>query len=811
MRKMIFIAVMQVFTFALFAQQTVKGRILDENGHALAGANVFVANQGQSTNENGYFSFSNIKTKSATLKVSYVGYETYQKTIQIPFNQDIWLEKSVGQLQEITVSSLRANDKSPVAYSNIGKETIEKTNLGQDIPYLLTLTPSFVATSDAGNGIGYTGFRIRGTDAARINVTINGIPYNDADEQGTYWVDIPDFVSSAENLQVQRGVGTSTNGAAAFGANINMQTTNFSDKASGEVSLSGGSFGTVKATVKASTGLIGGHWAVDTRLSTIHSDGFIDRATVDMSSYFVQAGYYAENTTIKLLTFGGTEKTYHAWDGVPLDSLSTNRTYNPCGYMGTDANGKALYYEDQTDNYLQTNYQLLGIHSFSPSLNLTAGLHYTRGDGYYEEYKQDQDLTEYGLSAFQLGTATVESSDLVRQKWMGNNFAGGVFALNYNHNKLSATIGGALNNYWGQHWGDVKWVKNYVGDLYPNWQYYHSDVNKWDGNMYLKANYEFIKGLNAYADMQYRYVKYKLNGTNDNWDYNINGMQILDVNKTFNFYNPKAGLSYQPDKNNNFFASFAIANREPTRTNYTDGSANTWPTSERLYDYEAGYKYNSEKFSAGINLYYMKYKDQLIATGKLNDIGEMLTENIPDSYRMGLELVAGVRIASWLRWDGTTTLSRNRIKEFTEYVDLYDADWNWIGQQENTLKNTPISYSPSVTGNSLFTATLGKFEAGLQSTYVGKQYIDNTGSEDRMLQDYFVNNLRLSYNIPVKGIQGITLSVLLNNLLNTQYESNAWVYSYYYQENASSTVRYNDFGFYPQAGFNFLGGITIKL
>lgn len=811
MRRILFLFAFMQCAFVLFAQQSVKGRVLDENGQPLVGATVFLGNNGQSTDQKGVFSFAGVTDKNVQLKISFIGYETYLKFISVPFSQDVHLEKSVGLLQEVTVSSLRANDKSPVVYTNINKETISKTNLGQDIPYLLMQTPSFVATSDAGNGVGYTGFRIRGTDAARINVTINGIPYNDADEQGTYWVDIPDFVSSVENLQVQRGVGTSTNGAAAFGANINMQTSNFSNKAAGEVSVSGGSFGTLKSTVKASTGLIGGHWAIDTRLSSVHSDGYIERAKVDMSSYFVQAGYYADKTTVKLLSFGGKEKTYHAWDGVSADKLLVNRRYNPSGYIGDDAQGNPVYYENQTDNYLQTNYQLLAIQSLSPELTLNAGLHYTSGQGYYEQYKGDQKLQSYGLTPFTVNGTTVKKTDLVRQKWMGNNFAGGIFSLNYDTDKLSAVLGGALNNYWGEHWGDVIWVKNYIGSIYPNSEYYRNKVSKWDGNVYLKVNKEVFDGLNIYADLQYRHVKYDLNGKNDTWDYKINDMQILAIDKAFHFFNPKAGLLYSIDKQNDVFASFAIANREPTRTNYTDATENTWPVPERLFDYEAGYKFKSEKFTAGINLYYMKYKNQLVLTGKTNDIGEMLTENIADSYRGGIELSAAVKPLDWLSWDGSLTLSRNRIKNFSEYVDVFDVNWDWASQQKNDYTNRPIAFSPNVTANSLFTFYLKKVEIGLNSFYVGKQYIDNTGSTDRMLNAYFVNNLRVNYTIPVKKIQGITLSLLVNNFLNHQYESNAWVYSYYYQADATTTERYADFGYFPQAGINILAGITIKL
>ncbi len=812
MRQFFSTAFLLLISFAVFGQHFIKGKVLDENGNALAGATVLLQNTsiGQTTAKDGTFNFDKLKNTSYSVEVSFVGYETAILETKTDKELTIKLQLKSYSINELTVTSLRASDKSPVAYTNVSKETLEKTNLGQDVPYLLSQTPSFVASSDAGTGIGYTGFRIRGTDASRINVTINGIPYNDADEQGTYWVDLPDFTSSLQSVQVQRGVGTSTNGAGAFGANISMETENFARKASGEISATLGSFNTQKATVKASSGLINNHWAIDTRLSLVKSAGYIDRGSVDMKSYFIQAGYYAEKTSIKLVTFGGTEKTYHAWDGVPLDSLSTHRTYNPCGYMGDDANGNPLYYQNQTDNYTQTNYQLTGTHTFSPELSLNAGIHYTRGDGYYEEYKQDQTLQYYSLSSFKLNDTTIVSnSDLVRQKKMGNNFAGGVFSLNYQKDKLTAWLGGALNCYWGQHWGDVIWVKNYIGDVLPITEYYRSNVTKWDGNIYLKGNYEVSSNFNIYADLQYRRVNYKLLGTNDQWDYTTDAMQILNVDKKFNFFNPKIGAFYSPDNNSDLFISFAIANREPTRTNYTDGSSNTWPTSERLYDGEAGYKYHNEMVTLGANAYLMYYHNQLILTGKINDIGEMLTENIPTSYRSGIELTASIKPVNWLRWDASATFSHNRIINFTEYVDIYD-DNDWLGQQTNTYSNTPIAFTPEMMANSMITFTKGNFEAGLQSQYVGKQYIDNTGSNNRALSAYFVNNLRLSYNIPVKKISGLNLTVLVNNLLNEQYISNAWVYSYYYQPDATTNDRYDEFGFYPQAGRNFLASLTVK-
>ena len=813
MRQILIAAIMLFSVIYSFGQHTIKGKVLDENGAVLAGASVAIQNSssGQTTNKDGFFTFEGLTKLKYTLKISFIGYETSIVNADVNHELTLKLKPLSLSINEITVNSLRASDNSPVAFTNIDKETLQKTNLGQDVPYLLAMTPSFVASSDAGTGIGYTGFRIRGTDASRINVTINGIPYNDADEQGAYWVDLPDFTSSVESIQVQRGVGTSTNGAGAFGANINLQTDNFAQKASGELSVTLGSFNTQKATVKASSGLINNHWAIDVRLSSVKSDGYIDRGSVDMKSYFIQAGYYGEKTTLKFLTFGGTEKTYHAWDGVPLDSLATHRTYNPCGFMGKDANGKPIYYQNQTDNYIQTNYQLVGVHVFSPELSLNAGLHYTRGDGYYEEYKQDQSLQTYSINPYILNGTTIENSDLVRQKKMGNDFAGFVYSLNFQQNNLNLQLGGALNNYWGNHWGDVIWVKNYIGNILPITEYYRSKVNKLDGNIYFKGNYQISSKWNVSADLQYRHVNYSLKGANDQWDYSLNGMQLLEINKTFDFFNPKFGAFYRPNLNNDIFASIAVAHREPTRTNYTDGSPSTAPTYETLYDTEFGYKFHNENYSFGVNGYLMFYDNQLILTGRINDIGEMLTENIPVSFRSGIELTGSMKPVKWFRWDVSTTLSYNRIIDFHEFVDVYDANGNWTGQQENNLGNTPIAFSPEFLANNLLTFTKGNFEAGLQSQLVGKQFIDNTGSNNRALNAYFVNNVRLTYHLPVKGIHGIGITALINNIFDEQYISNAWTYSYYQTENSNILQRVNEFGFYPQAGINFLIGLSIKL
>ncbi len=713
-------------------------------------------------------------------------------------------------LQEVQVISTRASDKTPLSYSDLDKSDIEKENFGQDIPYLLTITPSLVATSDAGTGIGYTGFRIRGTDANRINITANGIPLNDAESHGMFWVNIPDFTSSVQDLQVQRGVGTSTNGAGAFGASINLKTEKLPPSPYGEFNGTYGSFNTSKATLKLGTGQIREHWALDVRLSDIRSDGYIDRASTNLQSYFAQLGYYNENTLLKFIVFGGKEKTHHAWDGVPGDSLETNRTYNSCGLMGKDASGKEIYYDNQTDNYLQSNYQLSLLQLLNPFLKLNMALHYTRGEGYYEEYKGDGGvaLKKYGLQPFVYKGDSVFDSDIVRQKHLDNHFGGMIFSLDYNRKQWNVSLGGGANYYDGNHFGRVIWVKNYAGDawFFPEHEYYRSTGKKADGNIYLKANYTLFRKLNLYADMQYRAIDYRIEGQNDTYDKRTQAMQILDVHEKFGFFNPKAGLFYRINASNDVFASFAVGHREPNRNNYTDAEDNKNPEPETLYDYEVGYSFRHPVFSAGLNLYYMKYKDQLVLTGNVNEIGEPLTSNVPDSYRMGVELSLGTQIAPWIRWDGSLTLSKNEIKNYTEYVE----DWETGNYEPNYLGTTDISFSPEVLANSLFSLNYGPWSAGLQSNYVGKQYIDNSESEDRKINPYFVSNLRLGYAFHPKGLESLSFNILINNLFNEKYETNGYVWYTWYQGTGENRTRGNDLRYFPQAGTNILANVTVK-
>lgn len=715
----------------------------------------------------------------------------------------------VIDLQEVEVVSTRATKTTPVAYTNIGKEELKERNVGQDLPYLLSMTPSALTTSDAGAGIGYTTIRVRGTDGTRINVTANGIPVNDAESHTVFWVNLPDFASSVKDMQVQRGAGTSTNGAGAFGASINMQTGELAMEPYAEFNGSYGSFNTHKETFKVGTGLIKDHWTFDLRLSDIGTDGYIDRASVGLNSYYLQGAYYADNTSIKFIAFAGREKTYHAWNYASKEEMELyGRKYNSCGYMYTAEDGTMHFYDDQTDNYTQKNYQLLFNHTFTPQWNLNIGLHYTKGDGYYQEYKTNRKLVEYALQPFQWGDEWVKKSDLVRKKAMDNGFGGGIFSVNYRNNRLNASLGGGLNHYDGHHFGRVLWVKNYQGEVSPDHEYYRNKGTKTDGNIYLKADYGLTDKLNVYADMQYRHIDYRIKGTNDKWNsLTDEGLQQLDIDERFDFFNPKVGLSWQINRYSRLFGSFSVAHKEPTRNNYTDGKLFDHPKSERLIDYELGYTYANSWLNLGANLYYMDYKDQLVLTGELNEIGEPLAANMPDSYRMGVELMAGIRTNFGLSWDINATWSRNRIQNFTETLyeneDVSGAHW------EINHGDTPIAFSPDFLVNNTLAYRWKGWEASLQSQYVSKQYLNNASQEDQTLDAYFVSNLRLAYTFKLPFTKVITAGLTVFNLFNEEYENNGYAGSGFYYDGGEK-VRYNYAGYAAQAGTNVLGHLTIR-
>ena len=808
MRQFLIALFLLTTTFLTFAQHFIKGKVTDEKGQELIGATVFIESEslGKTTDKQGQFIFENLKRNIYTVEISFVGYETQVSNLLSDRENFIQLQRKTYEISEITVTSLRANDLSAVAYSDMKKEELQQRNSGQDLPYILALTPSFITTSDAGTGIGYTGFRIRGTDANRTNITVNGVPLNDAESHGTFFVNMPDFASSLSSVQVQRGVGTSTNGAAAFGASINMQTENLNMKPYAEVSTTVGSFATNKNSVKAGTGLMSNGFAFDARLSNIKSDGYVDRAWVDMKSYFFSANYVGEKSQLKFLTFGGNEKTYQAWYGVSKETMETDRTYNEAGKYKDDA-GNTQFYDNQTDNYNQTHYQLHWLQELNQNLNLNVAAHLTRGLGFYEEYKTDRKFLEYGLIPDSIGGKARKKTDLVRQKWLDNYFYGLTYAVNYELNKLKASVGGAVNRYAGNHYGKVTWAR-YANNLNIAKDWYRNKGIKDDANIYLKLNTELVENLFVSADVQYRYIQYRIDGEDDKYDYNTLAMRDITQLHEFHFLNPKLGFTYKINPKSHVYASYSMSNREPNRNNYTERALNeSMPTHETLYDAEAGYRFQSSEWSMGANLYYMNYKNQLILTGRISEIGEPLTTNVDKSYRAGIELTGAAKVTDWLNWNANITLSENKIKDFTESVGLYNADYELVGYVTAHLEKTNIAFSPAIIANNVFTVRLQDFEVGLHSNFVSRQFLDNSYTRLRSIDPYFVNNLSLQYSLELKRFKSIDLQVVVNNVFNETYETNGWVGSEFYEGDPS---RYDYVGYFPQAGINFLASVTVK-
>jgi iron complex outermembrane receptor protein len=813
MKRIYLTLLLQCAVFLAIAQFTLKGTVKNDTGERLIGASLAISNSfnGTSTDVNGNFQFKNLKAGNYQLTVSYLGYEKQTKDVRLSGDQklDIVLKQDFILAEEILVSANRVKEKTPVAFTTVEKSEIKDKNMGQDIPYLLGLTPSFVATSDAGTGVGYTNFRIRGTDLNRINVTVNGIPMNDAESHGTWWVDIPDIASSTDNIQVQRGVGTSTNGAAAFGATINLQTSTLNRDASAEYSTSAGSFGTMKHSVGVSTGLIKEKFAFDARMSKVSSDGFIDRAASDLKSFFVSGGYFTSNTILKVNVFSGLEDTYQAWNGVPSvrlnnDMAGMQRYADHWLYsqkqvdemIASDSRTYNLYtYENEIDHYQQDHFQLLFSHKINQSFNVNASLFYTPGKGYYEQFKEDEKLADYLIAPPVIGGETIKKSDLIRRKWLENDFYGMTFSLNRKEETREFSFGGGYNVYDGNHFGKVIWMRN-AGNSDMNHEWYRGTGLKKDLNLYAKYNYELTENLNLFADLQYRKIDYDIDGTDDD-------LRDLKQSHKFEFFNPKVGIYYQLSEKQNIYANFARANREPNRDNYVDADPKgKQPTFETLNDFEAGYKYNHHHLALGINAYYMMYQNQLILTGEINDVGAPIMVNVDDSYRAGLELMVGMKLTEKLKWDVNLTFSKNKIKDFTEYVD----DWDNGGQIATKLGTTNLAFSPEGIANSqLSWMAVPGLNISLQSYAVSSQYIDNTSSEERKLNGYFLNNLKFTYRVPQKFAKEFNLHLMVNNLFDTEYENNAWVYSY-----ALGGERFAMDGYFPQAGINFMAGLDIK-
>jgi len=782
------------------AQHRLEGIILDsELGDPLPGAHVVIEKSFATavSDANGRFTISNLKSGTYKLIVSYLGFEKLEKSVDVfaDIQMEIFMNQKAIMEDEVVITATRMGKNAPKTYTNVGNEQIRDVNLGKDLPFLLETTPGTVVTSDAGAGIGYTGIRIRGTDITRINVTVNGIQINDPESQGVFWVNMPDFASSVQNIQIQRGVGTSANGAAAFGASINIQTQTLRPEAYAEINSSTGSFNTFKNNISFGTGLIGGGFAIDARLSKITSDGYIDRATSDLKSFFISGGYYGSKSIVKLNIFSGKEWTYQAWYGIPRDSLDTNRKYNPAGEY-IDNKGKIAYYPEQADNYQQDHYQLHFSHALNRKFNLNTSLFYVRGYGYYESYRANNRLSDYNLDNLIIGDTIIKRTDLIRRKFLDNDFYGINLTGNYDFsNRLSASFGGGWNYYDGRHFGTIIWSK-YAAGLGYDYRFYENTGVKNQYNLFGKINYSLQNGFNLFGDMQIRGVKYSIEGIHDD-------QRDISQEQDYLFFNPKFGATYKFNSQNQGYFSFAVANREPTRSDFRDAPEDTFPQAERLLNYEMGYNYASNNLSFQVNLFYMDYINQLVLTGEINNVGSPIFTNVPKSYRLGIELIGGLQLLENLNWEANLSLSRNKIRDFSEYVDNWSPPYEQISRN---LGETDLSFSPNFIANSVLSfRPFADAKIMFITKYVGEQFIDNTSNDNRKLESYLINDLNFSYGINGSFFDKMRFFLNIANVFSTQYESNAWVYRYY-----SEGVEYSLDGFFPQAPANFMAGISVS-
>lgn len=790
------------------AQYKIQGRVTDPKGAAIEGAAVVEksSRKGVTTNSDGKFELLVAKAGKATLQASFIGFEPAEVTVDVPNGSlvTIKMQESAYTMDELLVSATWLGENAPYAHTTIEQKQLKKLNVAADMPMMLEGTPGLVATSENGTGFGYSNFRIRGTDITRINVTVNGIPLNDAESQGVFWVNMPDLASSVSAVQVQRGVGSSTNGAAAFGATVNFKTHEQEKEAYGEVQSMVGSFNTFRNTLLAGTGLLKNGFNFDVRYSKLNSDGYIKNGFTDHTAYSFSGSWQNGTTMIKALAMLGEEHTGITWWGVPDYMVETDRRFNPAGIY-TDANGNEQYFTDQTDNYWQNHYHLLFAHRFNDYVSLNGALFLTTGEGYYQQYKENDKLSKYGLEPFVLGVDTIKKSDIIRQKWLDNIFYGYNFSFNYQKERLSAVVGTSWNKYQGDHFGLVKWMDNNLG-LDHDFRWYLNNSIKTDFNVFAKAEVELTEQLSLFGDVQYRSIGYRLQGPDDD-------LQAVDQEHTWNFVNPKAGFSYALGSGN-LYGSFAVANREPARADLKDATkygASRFPKPERLFDYELGYLHKQQGFTAGINLYYMNYRDQLVNTGELNSVGYPIMTNVDKSYRTGVEFVGAAIAGKFFRFDANATLSQNKISgTFTQYIDSYDntTNWEWTGQQSREYSNTTISFSPSITAYGKVTfMPFDGFEWFIDAKHVGKQYLDNTQRDDRSLDAYSFVNTGVAYSLVNRFAKNITLQLNVNNVLGSEYSNNGWVYPYYFEQEG---VEGRDLSVFPQATRNVAAKVIIR-
>lgn len=799
---------------ATIAQHKIYGNVNDAGGKKLPGVKVTIENTYLKTytDTSGHYEFTNIKPGEYNLFFEAFGFMKEVGFIKIDNNDEhlnMHLLDDLQLISSVEVHHVRADEKTPTTYSNLERKELEKNNFGQDLPFLLQFTPSTIVTSDAGAGVGYTGIRIRGVDPTRTNVTVNGIPLNDSESHGVFWVNMPDFVSSVENIQVQRGVGSSSNGAAAFGASINIKTDNVSRTPYAELDNAYGSFNTWRNTVKAGTGLIDGKFSFDTRLSRITSDGYIDRADSDLKSYYLSGAWLGKKSKIQANVFSGKEVTYQAWWGTPeaiikgdeqdiIDYADRNYIYGADrdNLLSSGRTYNFYTYENEVDNYLQDHYQLHFSHRFNQKLDFNAAGHYTRGKGYYEQYRTDDDFSTYGLTSLVFGTDTITNTDLIRRRWLDNHFFGGLFALKYKAKAFELTWGGGANQYYGDHFGEIIWAE-YASDSQLQDRYYDNSSDKVEYQSYLKWNARKNR-VTYYADLQYRHIDYTFLGIDE-----VNGeLKEVYQNVVYDFVNPKAGFMVDINHRNNVYFSMAMANREPVRDDFRENTPTNRPQHEQLMDIESGYRFKGAKMMANANLFLMSYKNQLILTGQINDVGGYTRTNAEDSYRAGIEMEVGYRILNNLNVFANLTLSQNKVRSFTEYVDNYDT---YI---QDTIQhaNTDLAFSPKIIGAAgIDYEPIKGLNVTLLGKYVGDQFLDNTSCEDRKLDAYFIVNLQLSYTLKDLLFREIVIGASVNNLFNELYENNGYTWGYVY--GGERTVE--NF-YYPQAGINYLTRITLK-
>ncbi len=810
MKRIGLLFVLQLIGLTVLSQLQIVGTVLESSGKTLPGASVILKNTyvGSSTDAQGRFVLDNLRPGSYELQVSFVGYQDHAVVVDLQEDVEltITLPERAFLTDEVIVQGTRANEKMPVSYTELSKKTIREAYVGEDIPFLLTMVPGLVENSESGFGVGNTAFRIRGTDASRINVTINGIPLNDSESHTVFWVNMPDFTESVDNIQVQRGVGTSSNGAAAFGASINFQTSQSSKEAYARVSSSMGSFNTFRNNLAMGTGLINNRFSLEGRYSRLNADSYVNYGFADHQSLYLSANYHGKNSLLKATVIHGDQRTGITWWGVPADSLEVNPQFNPAGVY-YDAEGNEQYHRGATDNYRQTHYQLHYSQQLNHQWSFNTALHLTPGEGYYEQVRDDETLSDYGIGHYFPGYVEV-ISDVIRQKWMKNYFYGGTANLIFRRDALEMNAGAAWSQYDGDHFGKLIWLENNPG-VPKDYEWYFNNGLKTEFSSYVKATYTLYKGLNLFGDLQYRSIEYTMSGIDDD-------LKDLAQHHDYAFFNPKVGFSYQINSANQVYASYSVAHREPTRADFKEATGDllATPRAERLDDYELGYRMNHSRFSLGLNAYYMDYTDQLVLTGEKSAVGYDIKTNVAESYRAGIEVIGGVKLPANLAWEGNVTLSRNRILNFTEYATYYDENWDeyFVGRE---LGSTHISYSPEIIFNSkLDYRPFRNFQVSFLSKYVGEQYFDNSSSPDRMLPDYWVNHLFLNYSVENWVFKQIDFRFQVKNLFNATYVSNAYGGVWY--ENATLTQgqpeSYDEQTwayYFPQAGIHFMGGITV--